>query len=55
MPPTPQQTLSPSAPRTTPRSPYPMPAAAHESAPNPARLGRTAAGVDHTNQNQMKN
>ena len=42
--PTPRQTPPPSAPRTTPRSPYPILPAAHESAPHPARHGRTAAG-----------
>jgi len=40
----PRQTPSASVPRTTPRSPYPMPPAAHESAPPFQKYGRTAAG-----------
>jgi len=42
--PTPHQTPSPSAPRTTPRFADPMPPADRESAPHPARCGRTSAG-----------
>jgi hypothetical protein len=40
----PRQTPSPSASRTTTQSLYPMPPAAHESAPYFQRCGRTAAG-----------
>jgi hypothetical protein len=46
MQPTPRQTPSASAPRTTPQFADPMPPAAHEFAPHSQRYGRTAARVE---------